>query len=102
MLDTTTTTSSVCAGQASMAHDVVLSSGFLAFAQHAGFLQAVEEVGARAGMLVLVQRVYSHGLRRLLLAAAGHSHHCASRVVVVVVRRRECGWVASWAPALVR
>lgn len=25
-------------------HDVVLSSGFLAFAQHAGFLQAVEEV----------------------------------------------------------
>lgn len=25
-------------------HDVVLSSGFLAFAQHSGFLQAVEEV----------------------------------------------------------
>jgi hypothetical protein len=30
-----------CAGES---HDVVLSSGFLAFAQHSGFLQAVEEV----------------------------------------------------------
>jgi len=34
-------------GRASAAHDVVLSSGFLAFAQHAGFLQAVEEAGVR-------------------------------------------------------
>jgi hypothetical protein len=30
--------------QQAPSHDVVLSSGFLAFAQHAGFLQAVEEV----------------------------------------------------------
>jgi hypothetical protein len=27
-------------------YDVVLSSGFLAFAQHTGFLQAVEDVGS--------------------------------------------------------
>eukprot|EP00775_Hariotina_reticulata_P004535 gene4535-4787_t len=30
-------------------HDVVLSSGFLAFAQHSGFLQAVEEAGIPVG-----------------------------------------------------
>lgn len=30
-------------------YDVVLSSGFLAFANHTGFLQAVEEVGPRVG-----------------------------------------------------
>jgi hypothetical protein len=34
----------VAAGRGHVPHDVVLSSGFLAFAQHAGFLQAVEEV----------------------------------------------------------
>ena len=35
-----------------LAVDVVLSSGFLAFAHHAGFLQAVEESGAEvAGVM---------------------------------------------------
>lgn len=41
-------------------YDVVLSSGFLAFANHSGFLQAVEEV--RGGRLSLASR----GARRLL------------------------------------
>jgi hypothetical protein len=35
----------VCALLAGVKFDVVLSSGFLAFAHHSGFLQAVEEVG---------------------------------------------------------
>jgi hypothetical protein len=35
------------AGMSGETLDVVLSSGFLAFANHSGFLQAVEEVRAR-------------------------------------------------------
>ena len=35
------------AGGANERYDLVLSSGFLAFANHSGFLQAVEEVSAR-------------------------------------------------------
>lgn len=38
-----------CAAFTGESHDVVLSSGFLAFAQHSGFLQAVEEAGIPIG-----------------------------------------------------
>lgn len=53
------------AGRATaVAHDVVLSSGFLAFAQHAGFLQAVEEVSSaqhQAAFLCMSSLPKPHG-----------------------------------------
>ena len=64
----------LCEGQEPEGVDLVLSSGFMAFAKHAGFLQAVDEVSCK--------KTHEHTF------FLRHSWHLGERIVPMHIFRR--------------
>jgi hypothetical protein len=71
------------------AYDVILSSGFLAFASHCGFLQGVEDVSTGCQSVVL-----SHPAAGTAWPHTPHPPIC----LLLLPCRRGCLCQASWAP----